>query len=345
MFVSRISGLCVAAAFLLSAPVASALTINLLSEGGLSVAALGAFYRAAAQWEARITDPITVTIDASQVDLGEGNILGQASSSLLIGGYNQIRSAMVADSSGETDDAIVAFLPTLATFNAGLPEGLTFGGGIVGTKANLKALGFTNLDTNFGLLDGVIEFNTNFDFDFDNSNGVDSTDFETVAAHEIGHILGFISIVDIFVDPFIGEIITDPGGISPTTLDLFRFAANNNPLNADDFATFKRELGSGVEANFSDTENVYAMSTGALTGDGRQASHFKDDSLTGLHLGIMDPTLGPGVAFLVGDADFRTLDLIGYDIVAAPVPIPPPILLLLSGVALLGTRRRTHASR
>ena len=82
------------------------------------------------------------------------------------------------------------------------------------------------------------------------------------------------------------------------------------------------------------------MSTGLSQGDGRQASHWKDDSLTGTHIGIMDPTLSFGSVFGLTDADIRALDLIGWD-QAVPVPEPSSILLFGSGlVAVIRNRKR-----
>ena len=331
----------------LSAPAAVALQIDIIAGAGLGGSALDAFQRAAAQWEVRIADPILVTINADLLNLGANNLLGQASSALLIGDYDLLRSALIDDAAVEADDAIVASLPSAAAFNPLLPVGIVKGDGIVGTKANLKALGFSDLDAAFGVSDGTIEFNSNFTFDFDRSDGITGTDFETVAAHEIGHTLGFISMVD-FVDLIIGGIVVNPGEISPTTLDLFRFPAASppvvNPSNSSEFAVLPRELRADEDAIFDDTAVEFAMSTGAFTGDGRQASHFKDDSITGVHIGIMDPTLAAGVAFDVSEADFRALDVIGYDIAAASVPLPAPLLLLLSGVAGLAAAGRRRGA-
>ena len=43
--------------------------------------------------------------------------------------------------------------------------------------------------------DAAIGFNSAFPFDFDPNNGVDSNkvDFDSVATHELGHALGFLS--------------------------------------------------------------------------------------------------------------------------------------------------------
>ena len=81
------------------------------------------------------------------------------------------------------------------------------------------------------------------------------------------------------------------------------------------------------------------MSTG-LTGagsDGRQASHWKADELTGALIGLMDPTLANGVSYSATEADFRALDLIGYDIAAIPEPNRGAMLVL--GLAVFGLVR------
>src|SRR5207249_10937738 len=113
-----------------------------------------------------------------------------------------------------------------------------------------------------------------------------------------------------------------------TTLDLFRFPASHAPTTAFEFNTFKRELKPGVASVFTDTSVSYAMATGAVQGDGNQASHWKDDELTGTFIGIMDPTLGYGVSENVSDSDFRAMDLIGYNVEA--VPEPSTIALMLA---------------
>ena len=253
---------------LVTAQAAHGLTVNFSQS--LGDAADAALNRAATQWTSRITDPVTVNIDVSFQVL-PGGILGQASSVILTttdGGYDNVRNALIADAAGEADDAIVASLPTAAQFTVGTPPaGVIIDNELLGSKANFKALGFQGLDLAIGPTDGVIQFNVAFPFDFDNSNGVNGTDFETVAAHEIGHVLGFQSVVDIFDQGFTGLL-----GVF--MLDLFRFPLGSEPDNAASFTTTAREINPGVEAVFGDTVDNYRLSTGASSGDGRQASHF-----------------------------------------------------------------------
>ncbi len=299
---------------------AHALVININPGTTLAAnsSALAAFNQAANHWSLQIADPITVVVDADMAPLGN-RIIGQTSSVTLQAPYNTIRNAMVADSASETDDGVVAAVPTAEQFSAFLPTGFGLSGRLSATKANLKALGFAGLDTAFGVTDATIIFSTNFPFDFDASNGVGTglIDFETVAAHEIGHALGFVSIVDT-IDTLLANGQT--AEVAPRTLDLFRFGAELAPSNLADFTTAARNLVPGHAAIFDDLDSELAFSTGAFDGGGRHASHWKDTGLNGTRVGTMEPTLASGTFVPVGSNDLRALDLIGYDIAATPVP-------------------------
>jgi hypothetical protein len=255
---------------------------------------------------------------------------------------------MVNDAADEgADDAIVVSLPGAANYNVTLPAGFALNGNVFASKANLKALGFDPavLDGAAGTTrDASIAFSTGFSFDFDKSDGVTAGqfDFEGVAAHEIGHALGFISGVD-DVDFFLPGTSNQ---IEPTPLDMFRYRDNvaQDPSTVADFANvalaFPRNM---VPSHVAITDQILAsangasievlMSQGVDFGDGRQASHFKDN----LNLGIMDPTAAPGESIAFTANDFRAFDLIGYEIVPEPGS-----LMLLGSAGLLAMRRRTR---
>jgi len=305
-----------------------------------NVPALNAFNRAANQWKNLIADPITITINADMASLGSG-VLGQTSSVVLAGSYSTLRNAMVADAADEPDDGIVASLPAVGTFT--LPTGFGVDGNVQVTKANAKALGFTGLDAAFGASDATMTFSTNFSFDFDRSDGITpgTFDFEGIVAHEIGHALGFISDVD-YVDAKLSQSTTALD-VEPTTLDLFRFADGtaNDPATVSNFQTFPRNMVPGTAAIFDQINPAFGgatevlFSTGATQGDGRQASHWKDN----LGLGVMDPTAAPQEILTIGPNDLRAFDLIGYEINQVP-EAGSATLLLIGGVLAMAARRR-----
>lgn len=296
--------------------------------------ALAAFNRAAAVWQSRFSDPITITIDAD-LDALDAGIIGSTNSVSLAGGYTTVRNAMVNDGAAAAGGAILSSLPTAAQFSAVIPNGRSLDGNVLLSKANAKALGFTGLDAGFGATDAQITFSTNFSFDYDRSDGITSTamDFEAVAAHEIGHALGFTSAVDDLDQTTAAELPS----FAFTTLDMFRFGLNsNNPSTAAEFTSLPRNFVPGAAAVTDDVANEYQMSTGVSLGDGGQASHWKADDITGNYIGIMDPTLALGQLESATEADYRAFDLIGYDVV------PEPAMLGTLGLAamIIGRRRR-----
>jgi hypothetical protein len=64
-----------------------------------NAAALAAWDHAAAEWEAIISDPVTVTVEADLVDLGEPGVLGQTDAVLLTRAVDEIRDPMAQSAS------------------------------------------------------------------------------------------------------------------------------------------------------------------------------------------------------------------------------------------------------
>jgi hypothetical protein len=196
------------------------------------------------------------------------------------------------------------------------------------TAPNARALGIVPDISDPNLLplgqgDAGIGFNSAFQFDFNPDDGISSsmTDFDSVASHEIGHALGFIS---------------DAGdAASPVTQwDLFRFQPAAASLGT--FATATRQMSiGGSQVFFGNQTTTYAtlelsLSTGGPDpgpgdGDGRQSSHWKDDALGGLrqYIGVMDPTLIKGIRRTISENDILAIDLFGYSI-GLPAPVRPP---------------------
>jgi hypothetical protein len=327
------------AALLLQAVTSQGFTIVLNPTAGMDPLAQDGFRRAADYWESQFTDPVTVNLTIGFSALGS-NILAQAGSSWVQIPVASVKSAMTFDVTSTSDVAAISHFPALSSgyFLSFLTQKDTEGGSTAVsldndtlvdgpnwynnnafldlTTANAKALGFSL--TNPPLADASITFSSAFSWDFDQSDGVGPglQDFVGVAIHEIGHALGFVSGVDTVDYAISRQIDLDPYAIY-SVLDLFRYSAAGT-LN----------LAAGAEAYFSLDGGVTSLggfSTGVEQGDGRQASHWKDN----LGLGIMDPTANPaGQINTPSELDLLVFDVIGWDRIS-PVPEPGSVFGLM----------------
>jgi hypothetical protein len=307
----------------------SGLTINLVALSQLAsdsnrTTVIAAFQRAAAVWTSRIKSPVTITINIDYgVNEPDGSafpsaVLGSTSSGSLSVDYPTGRNHLISTSSSSAELALYKSLPTVfVSTNAG-------DGSVIDVSRSLaQPLGFLPLDPNDTV--ATISFNKNFDFDFNPDNGVgfDQVDFVSVAAHEIGHALGFVSNA--------GE----DSSVPVAAWDLFRFLPGTT---SGTFTTAQRIMSiGGSQVYFTGaTFSVEGFSTDELDlstggpngngGDGNQSSHWKDDDLTGFYIGIMDPTISSGVHEDTTENDFSALETLGWNLVnnAAPPPPPPP---------------------
>jgi hypothetical protein len=90
------------------------------------------------------------------------------------------------------------------------------------STSNAKALGL--VAGNAPGIDGSITFSSNFSFDLDPSDGISAGDYDFVgiATHELGHLLGFVSGVDVLDEnsppydgPFRDDQFTDVRPLQP----------------------------------------------------------------------------------------------------------------------------------
>ena len=315
---------------------APALDFNLVYADGTSQQARDGFATAAAFYSGLYRDAITVNLNVGTQPIS-GSTLGFASSTSQTLSYANVRAALVGDATTGDDFAAIAnlapgpALPIRTNYfsdNPNANRATPFETSVLNldvNTANAKALGLRA--ANDPAQDGLIRFNSNVTFDFDQSDGITSGsfDFIGIAVHEIGHALGFVSGVDTVDGLSTTTTATTANTPFVNTLDLFRrsvvsesadLTANNTAkyLSLDDGAT-------GTNLQFS---------LGVARGDGRQASHWKDN----LNIGVMDPTIANGEL-----ADFTANDGLAFDVIGY-TPVPEPATLAALGVGTLALLRR-----
>lgn len=327
-----------AAAFLLAFDVtlvSAQLNFTVTNKGGATPEMVSAFAEAAALWSARLNDPITVNVRIDAMVLA-GGVNGFTTNFFDPYSYANVRNAYVVDQRSLDDLSSVANLQAGPAFSmlinrtANNPNGVVsgtpyFDTGLGGpgqagsennttvrfASANAKALGL--LPANAAGLDGTITFSSQILFDYDRSNGITAgrIDFVGLAAHELGHLLGFRS--------GIGDLSrnADAPGLNDNQLTFV------NPLDLYRFSTRSVGVGGGigvVDWSADNTAKYFSVDGGATPiaifsngsdfGDGYEAHHWKNN----LGLGIMNPTVHTGELLAISDIDLRAFDVLGYDL-------------------------------
>lgn len=296
----------------------------------------GGFTTAGNIWAGYFRDDITVNIDIDYPSMGNW-ILGSASNQTLGYLYSDVRTALQLDRTSADDFLAASNLPAGPNLSF-LTNDASTGRLMVDAndtgnnaslnvpRANAKALGFTftyeegTIAPNDATLDASISFSSDFDWDFDRTDGISSGtfDFVGVAIHELGHAMGFVSgvdYVDYFSAPYGDPLELDPYRVF-TVLDLYRHGARN--AGGLDFAAG----GIGFDNPYFSLDGgvtpLGAFSTGSYNGDGWQASHWKYYQ----GLGILAPAFDFGELGIVSALDVRAFDAIGYDLVVVQGAVP-----------------------
>ena len=343
------------AILLLACSASNALTFNFTFIAGTSAEAIQGYNAAAQRWSSLFTDDVTIDMTVGTASLGAG-ILASTGSRRVSHSYANFYTALSGDQTSASDNTAVSNLTVGSSFGVLInrtsdnPNGAGSATPYVDnagannqtinlTTANAKALGLATGTGTVGnctsTCDASITFSNTFAFDFNPNDGITAGqyDFVGIAAHEIGHSLGFISgvdILDINSPPVNGPFSANQFTFV-NSLDLFRYSAQSFANGVIDFTA------NTADKYFSIDGGVTAgpgFSTGRNFGDGRQASHWKDD----LGIGIMDPTADTGEALGVSANDLLAFDVIGWNVAA--VPEPSTWALFGLGLAGMGALRR-----
>ncbi len=298
-------GLLTGGLLLISGP-AKAVSFNFvpISNDTLTGAQSAAFAAAAMAWSAVLTDPVQVSIGIGFRDLGtvsNSTVLGSTSSNLLAENYGIFKAQLTADAKSGTDMTATAHLPISVPSNQ-----------VLLTMAQARAVGLRTAGTS----DGSIEFTSHSGISYATTRATltgGSYDLIGVAEHEIGHLLGFDSSLDL-------------GTSIRSVLDLYRYSASG-------VLSFSAGQASYLSIDGGQT-SLGSLSVG---GSGQyQASHWL--SGTGA---LLDPAISPGREVDITPRDALALDAVGWDVAVVE---PASESVMLAGLGALALWRRRAVS-
>lgn len=343
---------------------AHALTFSFSPEPGTPPQAVSGLVAAGNLWSSIFTDDVTLDVGFRFSQEPSG-----AASTLLEFPYAAVRDALHLDRTSAADFSAVNHLQTgpalsfLLNLTADNPNGVgsmmpyldnngsTNNTIIRLTAGNASALGLDRanaigVSTFLGgdvSRDAVIILNPlgiGAAWDFDRSDGISpgTIDFVGIVAHEIGHVLGFFSGVDVldrfFVNPFEDQLTW------VNTLDLFRFSEESLQFGQGVFDWTANNVEKFLSIDGGATP-LAQFRTGFVHGDGGYPAHWKFPGM-----GIMDDFLSPFIGNEVGISplDITAVDVIGWNTLVAKASEPDVLSLFILGslaLVIFGRRRRS----
>jgi Matrixin len=292
---------------------ANALTFNFIAGTGITAEQLAGFQAAGNLWSGWYDDSVTINININFTNIAAGS-LGGASPSSQFFDYSDVYTALNADRTSADDDTAVSSLSSngsyrkLTNYTTDNPNTtdlsipyVTTGNRIAMTTANAKALGL--IAANDTALDATISLNSSVAWSYGNTIAPGTYDFIGVAAHEIGHALGFNSAVDA-LDNTRGTLRASDYSLVP--LDLFRYSEDSRDENAVDFTVGTTDKYFSIDGGVTE---IASLEKGVSI-SGYQAQHWLETSPA---IGIMDPVTGINEFKLFTRNDIRAFDVVGWD--------------------------------
>ncbi|MFK8186026.1 MAG: NF038122 family metalloprotease [Phormidesmis sp.] len=279
---------------------------NFTFQPGVSSEQMIGFEMAGRIWSQYLKDDAVFNIHIAKSDELPPTVVGGALPVYIATDIETMQNAMEQDATSADDVTALSNLNSqidaerVTQYSAILNDTLYQSSDLSITRANAKALGLETL-IEPSSIDGYVLFNSldnsSFAWDYDFSRKLASSsrqiDFLSMALHELGHIMGFTSGVDVIGD------ITNQANLGQTSLlDLFRYSNRSTELNA-------REITSGQAAYFSidgGRTQIAPMAEGLIevSGgiEGYQASHWAYQSPVSSDLTPEIPEFELNTAFL-----------------------------------------------
>ncbi len=314
-------------------------TFNFTFDPGITIQQALGFEIAGRIWSRYLSDPVTLNVHVGVSSNLPPNVIGGALPGILANAsYGSVINSGLRQDQKSNDDRLayqnafntgdkvtVGYVVPLIDRQQGFWSDSTT---MNITRANAKAIGAiaaTNTALDGAIAMGTLAnsaFHWNYDYTRSRTAPTGSLDFLSVAIHELGHIMGFISGVDLSGWNFTQfNSYSIPSNVQQhlqertryiTPLDRLRYSTTST-LDTNDLSYGTRSgdkffaLGRGTTrlADFAMGKNA----SGA--GDGYQASHWEERSTP---VGIMDPALASRERGSVSNLDLRAFDVIGWDL-------------------------------